>query len=104
MQNFRLPRQSTKRNKASLSGLFSALLIIALLLPTIGFPTAPASAASNNANSAEKAIFFVSDGMRQDLVETYADIGLMPAMKKLLRTGAKAADGGLLTQAPTNTG
>ena len=28
----------------------------------------------------------------------------MPTMAKLLRSGAKAADGGLLTQAPPNTG
>ena len=49
-------------------------------------------------------IFFVADGMRQDLVEAYAGKGMMPAMAELLRSGAKAADGGLLTQAPPNTG
>ena len=54
--------------------------------------------------SSEKAIFFVSDGLRQDLVETYAAQGALPALAKLLRSGAKAADGGLLTQAPPNTG
>ena len=52
----------------------------------------------------EAAIFFVADGMRQDLVETYAAQRLMPTMANLLRSGAKAADGGLLTEAPPNTG
>ena len=37
-------------------------------------------------------IFFVSDGMRQDLVEQYASKHSMPAMERLLRFGAKAAD------------
>lgn len=49
-------------------------------------------------------IFFVSDGMRQDAVEQATTRGQMPAMARLLRTGAKAADNGLLTQAPPNTG
>ncbi len=49
-------------------------------------------------------IFFASDGMRQDLVESFASQGMMPTMKKLLNSGARAADGGLLTQSPTNTG
>ncbi|MBK6335965.1 MAG: alkaline phosphatase family protein [Betaproteobacteria bacterium] len=50
------------------------------------------------------AIIFVSDGMRQDMAETFAAQGVMPTAAKLLRSGAKAADGGLLTQAPPNTG
>ena len=49
-------------------------------------------------------IFFAADGLRQDLVESYAAEGVMPAMAKLLRAGAKAGGGGLLTQAPPNTG
>ncbi len=57
------------------------------------------------AEAKSKAIFFVSDGMRQDLVERFAaDRGSMPAMASLLRTGIKAADNGLLTEAPPNTG
>ncbi|MPV37274.1 5'-nucleotidase C-terminal domain-containing protein [Georgenia subflava] len=52
----------------------------------------------------DKAVFFASDGLRQDLVEEYARDGLMPEMRSLLRHGTRAADGGLLTQAPPNTG
>jgi hypothetical protein len=59
--------------------------------------------ASGEAKS--KAIFFVADGLRQDLVEGFAaERGAMPAMGKLLRTGIKAEGNGLLTQAPPNTG
>jgi 2',3'-cyclic-nucleotide 2'-phosphodiesterase (5'-nucleotidase family) len=52
----------------------------------------------------DKAVFFASDGMRQDKVEKYAAKGVMPTMKRLLKKGVKAADSGLLTQAPSNTG
>ena len=52
----------------------------------------------------DRAVFFASDGLRQDLVDRYADRGLMPTMGSFLRRGVRAADGGLLTQAPPNTG
>ena len=63
----------------------------------------PAAHGKSGANK-ESVIFFVADGMRQDIAESYAAKGLMPATAKLLRSGAKAAGGGLLTQAPPNTG
>lgn len=55
-------------------------------------------------------VFFVADGMRQDLVEQYAQDNKnpkkssMPAMAELLKKGTSASGGGLLTQAPPNTG
>ena len=59
-------------------------------------------------------LFFVADGMRQDLVEQFASTtgngrghgrhSDMPAMADLLKNGSSASDGGLLTQAPPNTG
>ena len=51
-----------------------------------------------------KAVFFASDGLRQDLVEKYADQGVMPTMRSFLRNGVRARGDGLLTQAPPNTG
>ncbi len=51
-----------------------------------------------------EAVFFASDGLRQDLVEKYADQGVMPTMRKLLKNGVKARGNGMLTQAPPNTG
>lgn len=50
-----------------------------------------------------KALFFVSDGMRQDLVEQFAAEGVMPAMAELLREGVRGGNG-VLPPMPTNTG
>ena len=71
--------------------------------------SADAEAAYNNDDgdddAASKAIFFVADGLRQDMVEKYAaQRNVMPNMRTLLRNGVKAAGDGLLTQAPPNTG
>ncbi len=84
--------------------LFNLLLVFTLVasfaIPVFASSTSAPASISNN----KPVIFFASDGLRQDLVETYASNGSMPTMAKLLRSGAKAADGGLLTQAPPNTG
>jgi predicted AlkP superfamily phosphohydrolase/phosphomutase len=52
---------------------------------------------------ARRAIFFVSDGMRHDLLERYAVAGLLPALSVLLARGARG-EGGCLPALPTNTG
>jgi 2',3'-cyclic-nucleotide 2'-phosphodiesterase (5'-nucleotidase family)/predicted AlkP superfamily pyrophosphatase or phosphodiesterase len=78
----------------------AALLTLAL----VATPFASVVAGPLAAKPAEKAIFFASDGLRQDLVEAYAAQGLLRTFRDLLRNGAEAADGGLLTQAPPNTG
>ncbi len=52
---------------------------------------------------ADKVIFFASDGMRPDLMETYAADGLMPTYANLMANGVRGDNG--LTQAfPPNTG
>ncbi|MDQ3003821.1 MAG: 5'-nucleotidase C-terminal domain-containing protein [Chloroflexota bacterium] len=93
------------RSRASLPllRLFSALLIISLVVLPAGVLAAPGEAPLA-APGKDQVIFFASDGLRQDMVEDFASQGLMPTMAKLLRSGAKAADDGLLTQAPPNTG
>ena len=73
----------------------ASILVSLVLLP--GVPGIPAA-------DKDRVIFFVADGMRQDLAETYAAQGRMPGVARLLRTGARAANGGLLTQAPANDG
>jgi 2',3'-cyclic-nucleotide 2'-phosphodiesterase (5'-nucleotidase family)/predicted AlkP superfamily phosphohydrolase/phosphomutase len=78
----------------------TAAVAAALVAATAG----PASTSATLAPGKESVIFFAADGLRQDLVESYAAKGLMPTMDKLLRTGAKADGNGLLTQAPPNTG
>ena len=78
----------------------TVLLAIILVFTMVALPTT----ARSESLQTEKVIFFAADGLRQDIVENYANQRLLPTMKKLLRSGAKAADSGLLTQAPPNTG
>lgn len=52
---------------------------------------------------ARRAIFFVSDGMRHDLLERYAAAGLLPVLAGLMARGAVGEDG-CLPALPTNTG
>jgi predicted AlkP superfamily pyrophosphatase or phosphodiesterase len=88
-------------NKKLFNLLLSLVLIASFATPVLANPPAAPAAAAPNNNSA---IFFVADGMRQDLAETFASQGIMRGLAKLLRNGSKAADNGLLTQAPPNTG
>ena len=81
----------------------SVFLVLSFTLVPYNAAATP-NAKSSDAAPSNKVIFFVSDGMRQDLAESYISQGLMPSMAKLLRSGAEAADGGLLTEAPPNTG
>ena len=79
-----------------------ALLIAVALAPTAG--AHGKNHGPGSGSSSGKAVFFAADGMRQDLVARYAARGLMPTMNSFLRHGVQAKDGGLLTQAPPNTG
>ncbi|HSK26988.1 MAG TPA: alkaline phosphatase family protein, partial [Jiangellales bacterium] len=69
--------------------------------PPAGTPVGPPAAAGKGA---DKAVFFAADGLRQDLVAQYVARGELPTMGAMLRKGVSASDGGLLTQAPPNTG
>jgi len=77
--------------------------VIALLSSLVAAPVVAAPPAGKGGPS-DKAVFFVSDGMRQDLVAKYAAQGLMPTMGSFLKNGTSAAGNGLLTEAPPNTG
>lgn len=98
---------NSKRGGTSVPALLHRSLSVLLIFSMFLLP-ASALAATSTAPQAvpgkDKVIFFASDGLRQDMVEDFANQGLMPAMAGLLRAGAKAADNGLLTQAPPNTG
>src|SRR5580765_5326205 len=52
---------------------------------------------------ADKVVMFASDGMRPDLMEKYANAGLMPTYKKLMKDGA-TGDNGMVQAFPPNTG
>ena len=50
-------------------------------------------------------LLFAADGLVQDRVEEYAEErDIVPGFRELIRRGAVATDGGLLTQSPPNTG
>jgi 2',3'-cyclic-nucleotide 2'-phosphodiesterase (5'-nucleotidase family)/predicted AlkP superfamily phosphohydrolase/phosphomutase len=53
--------------------------------------------------SAQSVIFFTADGMRPDLMESYAAKGAMPAYASLLKEGV-SGDNGLQQAFPPNTG
>ncbi|HKA82353.1 MAG TPA: 5'-nucleotidase C-terminal domain-containing protein [Acidimicrobiales bacterium] len=82
--------------------LFGLLATQATAAPLRGSAADSANAAAKPPT--DKAVFFASDGLRQDLVEKYAGQGVMPTMADFLKKGASASGGGLLTQAPPNTG
>jgi 2',3'-cyclic-nucleotide 2'-phosphodiesterase (5'-nucleotidase family)/predicted AlkP superfamily phosphohydrolase/phosphomutase len=87
-----------------------ALALVVALVPLLATVVAtPALAAPPGADGgrhkpAERALFYASDGMRQDLVSRYAAQGVMPTMRSFLTHGVSASGNGLLTQAPPNTG
>src|SRR5215207_5535506 len=85
-------------------GVLVTLLILTLLVPGL-VTAAPAGQPTRRGSpDIDKAIFFAADGMRQEAIEQYARLGIMPTMEDLLDDGATARGGGLLTQAPPNTG
>jgi 2',3'-cyclic-nucleotide 2'-phosphodiesterase (5'-nucleotidase family) len=84
------------------SGVLLILVMVASLFISAAIPAA--SSPQANKPLADKLIFFAADGLRQDLVANYVKQGHLPQMGELLKKGASAADYGLLTQAPPNTG
>jgi len=85
--------------------LLTPIIAALAVLAAAGAGQASATGATSAADSGSPAaIFFAADGMRQDVVASSLGHLLMPNMAVLLHTGASAADGGLLTQAPPNTG
>ncbi|RPJ48844.1 MAG: hypothetical protein EHM21_07525, partial [Chloroflexi bacterium] len=80
------------------------LLITSVVFSMFSTAVVSASPGTPQTSSTGKLVFFVADGLRQDLAAKYAKMGLMPETAKLIQTGAIAADSGMLTQAPPNTG
>lgn len=81
-----------------------ALLVGSLAVPAADARPSDAPPAGTGTPVHGKAVFFVADGLRQDLVARYAAEGVTPTLGSLMERGVSAADGGLLTQAPANTG
>ncbi|HSO30604.1 MAG TPA: 5'-nucleotidase C-terminal domain-containing protein [Candidatus Sulfomarinibacteraceae bacterium] len=79
------------------------LAVVSLLFSFVAAPAAAVPPAGKG-EPTSKAVFFASDGLRQDLVVKYAAQGVMPTMASLLKNGTFATGDGILTQAPPNTG
>ncbi len=90
--------------RSTLGRASSIFLVLAILLSLFPATVFAASTTDKADKKNDSVIFFASDGLRQDLVQQFATKRSMPNFSDLLRNGAMAADNGLLTQAPPNTG
>ncbi len=75
----------------------------AVLVLVIGSQGAGAAKQATAVGSASKVLLFSSDGMRPDLMNTYADAGAMPTYAAL-RTAGVAGQNGMTQAFPPNTG
>ena len=87
----------------------SSLVLGALAALVAGLPAGataapPAAGVGVTAAGDDPVLLFAADGLRQDLIQRYADERKVAGFRDLLRRGASAADHGMLTQAPPNTG
>jgi len=95
------------RRKSVKTKIFNLALALVFLLGTLGatnlhlagFQTAPAPSKP----TADKVVFFSSDGMRPDLMEKYVAEGAMPTYADLIANGVKG-ENGLIQGFPPNTG
>ena len=81
------------------------IVVLSVLSLLVGLVSAPVAAAPppSGKPSTDKAILYSSDGMRPDLMETYAAEGLMPTYRALMAAGVRG-DNGMLQAFPPNTG
>lgn len=92
---------SQRRRLAAAAGSLSLLVL------PFAYAAGPATAAPKPkpvVAAKDTAVFFAADGLRQDRVEQLVAAGRLPAMGALMKNGTSAEGGGLLTQAPPNTG
>jgi 2',3'-cyclic-nucleotide 2'-phosphodiesterase (5'-nucleotidase family) len=94
---------STFDSKRILNFIVVLSVLLSPLLTTALTTDKPVLDPYSNNPHASQAIFFAADGMRPDLMERYADEGLMPTYAEMLENGVKG-DNGLLQAFPPNTG
>ena len=93
--------------RVSKSRNVTAIAMIALIILSLVSPVAVVASGSPQKASppkGEPVVFFAADGMLQNKVADYATKGSLRQLGALLKKGAFAGDGGMLTQAPPNTG
>jgi 2',3'-cyclic-nucleotide 2'-phosphodiesterase (5'-nucleotidase family)/predicted AlkP superfamily phosphohydrolase/phosphomutase len=94
---------STFDSKRILNFIVVLSVLLSPLLTTALTTDKPVLDPYSNNPHASQAIFFAADGMRPDLMERYADEGLMPTYAEMLENGVRG-DNGLLQAFPPNTG
>ncbi|MET0862722.1 MAG: alkaline phosphatase family protein, partial [Nakamurella sp.] len=97
----------SSKSRGRRSVLVIATTVLALVAGSVAAPVVAADPdGSDRGRRSDPVLMFAADGMRQDLIENYAKERrtVVPGFAKLLRTGTSARDGGMLTQAPPNTG
>ena len=94
------------RHRMRLVGALVVAVLAAGLVPWVSADTARPSGwhGHGDARGDDDFLFFAADGMTQNFVRRYADQGVVPGFREMLRHGARASGNGLLTQAPPNTG
>ena len=93
-----MQRPRGRRPQIAVAAAVALVASMAASLPSSAAPVEPLAA------KAENVLLFAADGLRQDIVERYAADRGVPGFADLLRRGAAANGGGMLTQAPPNTG
>jgi len=83
--------------------IVAAFAIVLALVIAVPAGTAKPSKPPTGPPHADEVILFASDGMRPDLMETYAAEGLMPTYADLMANGVRG-DNGLIQAFPPNTG
>jgi len=81
--------------------ILTLALVASLATPVFASPTPISPTATKSL--AQEVIFFAADGMRPDLMESYAAKGLLPTYARLLKSGLKG-NNGLVQAFPPNTG
>ena len=79
------------------------LLTIFLILAGLVYAPGNSAVAKSTWPLTNKVIFYAADGMRPDLMESYAGMGLMPTYAELMAQGVKGVTG-LVQAFPPNTG
>ena len=106
MRRFFGPR--VRRSAVVAAGLAISISLLpasAAAAPAGVRPAAPPVLSQQIGEQQSRLLLFAADGLMQDRVKAYAaDPDVVPGFRELLRRGAVAAGGGLLTQSPANTG
>jgi 2',3'-cyclic-nucleotide 2'-phosphodiesterase (5'-nucleotidase family) len=99
-----MQRPRGRRPEIAVAAAVILVASMAASLPSSASSAASAAPVEPLAAEAENVLLFAADGLRQDIVERYAADRGVPGFADLLRKGAAANGGGMLTQAPPNTG